>query len=177
MERTTELERAVLALVPAPTPVAQTQRVPLPAIAFVDLETTGLDSRRHEIVEVAVIRVEARSLEVISACEVRVQPTRLQDAEAEALAVSGFSLADWAQASSLEVAMARISPLLEGALVAGHNVGFDWAFLEAGFRHVGLRCPEVDHHRLDTASLAWPSSTRQQPPIAGPGLVQEGSLR
>ena len=42
MERATELERAVLALVPPPpAPVTPTKRVPAPAITFVDLETTG----------------------------------------------------------------------------------------------------------------------------------------
>ena len=51
---------------------------------------------------------------------------------------------------------ARGDALLEGALVAGHNVGFDWAFLEAGFERAGLTLPRVDYHRLDTASLAWP---------------------
>ncbi|MBC7174050.1 MAG: hypothetical protein H5U40_16530, partial [Polyangiaceae bacterium] len=48
------------------------------------------------------------------------------------------------------------APLLDGALIAGHNVGFDWDFLEAGFRRAGLVLPSVDYHRLDTASLAWP---------------------
>ena len=48
MERATELERAVLALVPPPKAVA-TKRQAVSAITFVDLETTGLDFRRHEI--------------------------------------------------------------------------------------------------------------------------------
>ncbi|MDP1826633.1 MAG: 3'-5' exonuclease [Archangium sp.] len=156
MERATELERAVLALVPPPTPLTPRKRAPLSAIAFVDLETSGLDFRRHEILEIAVIRVDATTLEVISGCEVRVIPELLEEAEQEALAVSGFSLAEWAEASRLPVALTRVAPLLEGALIAGHNVSFDWAFLEAGFRHARLPRPDVDYHRLDTASLAWP---------------------
>ena len=56
----------------------------------------------------------------------------------------------------LREALLEVAPLLEGALVAGHNVGFDWAFLEAGSRRAGLALPNVDYHRLDTASLAWP---------------------
>ncbi len=156
MEATSELGRAVLALVPPPTPQAPIKRAPVSAIAFVDLETSGLDARRHEILELAVIRVDAKTLEVVSECEVRVKPERLEEAETEALAVSGFRLTDWADAVPLSAALARISPLLEGALVAGHNVGFDWAFLEVAFRQARLPRPDVDYHRLDTASLAWP---------------------
>jgi DNA polymerase-3 subunit epsilon len=125
-------------------------------IAFVDLETTGLDFRRHEILEIGVIRADARTLEIIAQCDVRVCPERLENASTEALAIAGYSFEDWAEASTLEVALARVAPLLDGALVAGHNVGFDWAFLEEAFRREELPLPEVDHHRLDTASLAWP---------------------
>ena len=157
MERATELERAVLALVPPPpAPVTPTKRVPASAITFVDLETTGLDFRKHEILEIGVIRADARTLEIVAQCEVRVCPERLENASPEALAIAGYSLADWVEASTLEVALCRVAPLFEGALVAGHNVGFDWAFLEEAFRREELPLPEVDYHRLDTASLAWP---------------------
>lgn len=156
MEPSSELGRAVLALVPPPTPQTLTKRAPLSAIAFLDLETSGLDCRRHEILEVGVIRVDAKTLEIVSECEARVRPERLEDADSEALAVSGFRLTEWADASPLASALARIAPLLDGALVAGHNVSFDWAFLEAAFRQARLPRPDVDYHRLDTASLAWP---------------------
>jgi DNA polymerase-3 subunit epsilon len=150
-------------LVPSPAvPTLPPRDAPAPrsarpsTIAFVDLETTGLDFRRHEILEIGVIRADARTLEIIAQCDVRVCPERLENASTEALAIAGYSFEDWAEASTLEVALARIAPLFDGALVAGHNVGFDWAFLEEAFRREELPLPEVDHHRLDTASLAWP---------------------
>ncbi len=129
---------------------------PHKAIAFVDLETTGLEPSRHEILEVGVVRVDACSLEVLAECETLVAPERLDDAQLEALAICGFSKAAWTNAAPLREALLAVAPLLEGALVAGHNVGFDWAFLEAGFRRAGLALPRVDYHRLDTASLGWP---------------------
>ncbi len=157
MERVTELERAVLALVPPPSePQPPTKRPSVSAIAFVDLETTGLDFRKHEILEIGVIRADARTLEIVAQCDVRVCPERLENASTEALAIAGYSFENWAEASTLEVALARVAPLFESALVAGHNVGFDWAFLEEAFRREELPLPEVDYHRLDTASLAWP---------------------
>jgi len=126
------------------------------ALAFVDIETTGLDAMTHEIIEVAVIRVDPRSLEVLAERSILVLPERIEVAQPEALAVSGYSKAAWTMAAPLRDALLTIAPLLEGALVAGHNVGFDWAFLEHGYRRAGLALPRVDYHRLDTASLAWP---------------------
>jgi DNA polymerase-3 subunit epsilon len=124
-------------------------------IAFVDLETTGLDPVIHEIVELAVICVDSRSLAVIEAIELRIRPEHLETADLKALSVCGFDEDSWKDAVSLREALETITPLLEGALIAGHNVGFDWAFLEAGFHRVELPLPEADYHRLDTASLAW----------------------
>lgn len=130
-------------------------RAPIKAIAFVDIETTGLDPTRHDILEVAVVRVDPDALIVLEEKSVLVQPERLADADPEALAVCGYSPSVWSRALPLKWALRAIAPLLDGALIAGHNVGFDWSFLEAAFRRAGLPLPRVDYHRLDTASLAW----------------------
>lgn len=120
------------AAAPAPVPPkgAPRPRTPstLKALAFVDLETTGLEPACHDILEVAVLRVDAHTLEVVGQYNALVAPERLQDARPEALEVCGFSEAAWAKAVPLRVALEAVAPLLEGALVAGHNVGFDWGF-------------------------------------------------
>ncbi len=126
------------------------------AVTFVDIETTGLDRTRHEIVEVAAIRVDLHTLDIQSEYQTRVAPEHLDTADAEALSVCGFSSEAWQGAGTLRDALLSMDPLLDGALVAGHNVTFDWGFLEVGFRRAGLLLPRVDYHRLDTASLAWP---------------------
>lgn len=124
-------------------------------IAFVDLETTGLDPERHDIIEVGVVRVDGRTLEVISELELRVVPERFETAETTALEISGFDASAWTAAVPIQDALAQLAPLLLGTLVAGHNVGFDWGFLVSAHRRQGLPLPEVDYHRLDTASLSW----------------------
>lgn len=128
----------------------------LRTLAFIDLETTGLDASRHEVLEVAILRVDARSLKVLAEYEARVKPTRLADAHPEALAVCGYSDEEWRDALPLEEAFATVTPLLAGTLVAGHNTSFDWGFLTESYRRTELTLPSVDYHRLDTASLAWP---------------------
>ena len=103
----------------------------------------------------AVVRVDPATLVVLEEQSVLVHPERLGDADPKALAVCGYSPAIWSRALPLKWALRAIAPLLDGALIAGHNVGFDWSFLDAGFRRAELPMPRVDYHRLDTASLAW----------------------
>jgi DNA polymerase III subunit epsilon len=128
----------------------------LRTLAFIDLETTGLDASRHEVLEVAVLRVDARSLQVLAEYEARVLPSRLASGHPEALAVCGYSDEAWRDALPLQEVLATVAPLLAGTLVAGHNTSFDWGFLVEGYRRTGMALPSVDYHLLDTASLAWP---------------------
>lgn len=126
------------------------------ALAFLDVATSGLSPERDQILELGIVRVDARSLEVTAEHEVLVAPDHLADADPAALRLCGFSPAAWAHASPLRDALLSVRPLLEGTLVAGHHIGFAWSFLEEGFRQSGLAPPRIHLHRLDTASLAWP---------------------
>jgi len=124
--------------------------------AFVDVETTGADPSRHEVVEVSVIRVCATDLSVEGKRTVRIAPEHLERAEPGALKQCGYSEAAWSDASPLRVALGQVAPLLEGAVPAGHFVQFDRRFLTVAFTKAFLRQPTLDPRNLDTAQLAWP---------------------
>lgn len=138
-------------------------------LAFIDLETTGLDPSRHEIIEVGVIRVHGGSLEPLMEAEVRVRPERIETADPDALRLNGWSEDGWKDALPLSEALVRIAEPIEGALLAGHNVSFDRAFLDTAWRSTGVTPPEMDHHVLDTATLAWP--------LLACGLIPSVSLK
>ena len=125
-------------------------------IAFIDLETTGLDAARHEILEIGVVVAFPGTLAERDRFEVRVRPERIEDADPAALRVNGWSPEAWADAVPLDVALGQLAPVLWGTILAGHNVAFDRAFLDAAWRAAGVSPPEQDHHTLDTAVLAWP---------------------
>lgn len=137
-------------------------------LVFLDLETTGLDPRRHEILEIGAVRVDPVTLAVVGEVEVRVRPQRIDDAEPDALRVNGYAAKDWTSALALDVALEMIAPLLEGAILAGHNTSFDRGFLVEGWRQTGLTPPAMDYHLLDTVSLAWP--------LYSAGVIQSLSL-
>ena len=138
-------------------------------LAFIDLETTGLDPARHEIIEIGVVRVHGGSLETLAEAEVRVRPERIEAADPAALRLNGWSEDGWKDAVPLAEALSRIAEPLEGAVLAGHNVWFDRAFLDAAWRSTGVTQPEMDHHVLDTATLAWP--------LLACGLIPSVSLK
>ncbi|MBI5549080.1 MAG: 3'-5' exonuclease [Deltaproteobacteria bacterium] len=136
---------------------ASLQRPPvLRTLVFLDLETTGLDPQRDEIIEVAAMRVDPTSLAVEAWMDTRVAPSALVVLDPEAAALNGFKAEDWQDAPGLERVLPALARFLEGCIIVGHNPAFDWAFLQAGFRRLGIRPPEVGHHLVDTASLAWP---------------------
>lgn len=125
-------------------------------LVFIDVETTGLDVTRHELIEVAAIRVtHDLSRTVLGPLVLRVRPHRLDVADSSALDLVGYSEAEWRDACEVSVALDWLWPMLMGATPAGHNVTFDLRFLEAAARAANKGDLPVDYHRVDTASLAW----------------------
>lgn len=122
-------------------------------LCFVDLETTGLDSSVHEIIEVAIIRTTP-SLEVKEEFHALVIPENLEKASPKALEINHYSHAKWeSEAISLSEAMKKTSLLTEGCIFAGHNTPFDEKFLRAAFLKVDLK-PNWDYHSFDTSQIA-----------------------
>lgn len=150
-------------------------------LAWVDVETTGLVPRVHELLEVAVVRTTPE-LEELERLEVKVRPEAIAVASPRALALNGYTPEAWADVLPLREALELVAPLLAGATLAGHNVAFDRSFLVAGFSGVGLALPKaMDYHQVDTVALAWPllaagrvSSLRLEAVAAALGVVPQG---
>jgi len=131
-------------------------------LAFLDLETTGLDPRRHEIIEAAVIRVDGRTLRELDAVSVRIAPLCPERAEPEALKLNGFDAATWG-GGQLWAALLRIDPLLVDAHVAGCSVArFDIPFLMEAYDSERMQRPKLGKHQLHVESLCWPLLLRGQ---------------
>ncbi len=132
------------------------------AYAVVDVETTGTDPAVDEIVSLAVVRLDPDGIETERFATL-VRPTR--PIPAEATGVHGITDADVADAPSLTDVAPRVLDLLEGAVFAAHNAGFDLAMLQHGlaaeglvYRPLGVACtldafrllePLAPSHRLE----------------------------
>jgi DNA polymerase-3 subunit epsilon len=103
--------------------------------AVVDVETTGLNPRRDRILEVAVLRIGGDG-RVHSEFATLVAAPRVAAEE-----VHGISAGDLLGAPRFAAIAATVRRQLEGAIVAGHNVAFDLAFLRKEFLRTGDRFP------------------------------------
>ena len=123
-------------------------------LAITNIETTGLDAQLHEIVELAILVVDPRTLKLRDRYTAKVRPENIRRANKRALAVCGYSDREWRSAISLEAAMEIYSQKTAGAVFVSHNVFFDYSFIDAAFKRTGVE-DLTDYHRLDLFSLAW----------------------
>lgn len=129
-------------------------------LAFIDLETTGLDPEKHEIIEIGIIIARQKErdgrgplVEKVEEFEVKIKPEHIETADAEALRICGYNEADWLFAVDLKQAMEKLAEKTKDAIMVGHNVAFDWVFLEKAFEKTDIE-PQLHYHKIDTISLA-----------------------
>jgi DNA polymerase III alpha subunit (gram-positive type) len=130
-------------------------------IIITDVETTGLDPRFHEIVEIGAIKVDA-DLNELARFDLKVRPIFIERAEPEALAINGYNAGDWADAAGYVQAAQRFSTFSAEGVLAAWNITFEYNFLDQMFRDTRA-INRMDHHRIDMPSIAWallPNTTK-----------------
>jgi DNA polymerase III alpha subunit (gram-positive type) len=132
-------------------------------LAYLDLEFTGLNSRVHDITEIAVLipswapraTLGTEVLPGWSAWCVKVWPENLETAVPVALEINGFCEDIWKQeAISLTHAMQVLGALIVDTTMVGHNLALDIDFVREGFRRTGIVGPDLKY-KIDTATLIW----------------------
>lgn len=123
-------------------------------IAITDIETTGLDAAVHEIIELAVLVVDQRTLRILDRYNAKIKPQHIRTGAKKALQVVGYSEQDWRTAVSLEVALQTYASKAKDAVFCSYNVYLAYSFLDSGFKLTGVEDP-TDYHRLDLFTLAW----------------------
>jgi DNA polymerase-3 subunit epsilon len=111
---------------------------PARGFAVVDVEATGSSSRRHRVVEVAVVLLD-RELGAEGEFSTLVDP----QGPVGPTHIHGIEAAHLGGAPRFAGIAARLMGLLRGRVLVGHNVGCDRAFLAAEFARVGVRLPAV----------------------------------
>jgi len=126
-------------------------------ITFVDLETTGLDPQRHEIIEAAAIKtvVTGGQIVILGSKEYRVDPILPVDPFVAKL--NGYNPDQWTDSVSLSIAMAGVFDLMRGSWHAGSNPRFDASFLEVAAEEYNWSYPRLAaYHLIDVSVLALP---------------------
>jgi len=111
----------------APAPGATTRRV-----LILDTETTGLDARSEQIIELAMLAVEVDTATGLPVGEVEVYEDFEDPGKPIPLAIVQITGIDSAMVQGHRLNDARINEMVASAdLIVAHNAGFDRPFVEA----------------------------------------------
>ena len=122
-------------------------------LAFIDIETTGLDLVKNEIIEIGCV-ITTPKLEVIEKFELKIKPEHIEDANPVSLKINHYSSLKWKDAKILKDGMKFFLRKVKDCIMVGHNVSFDSAFLEYAFIKTKFK-NSMHYHKLDTISIAW----------------------
>ena len=102
--------------------------------AFVDVETTGANSRYGQIIEIGIIRVDDG--EIVETFETLIQPDRILPSFITD--ITGIKDSDLAGKPRFDEVALHIQELLAGAVFVAHNVRFDYGFIKNEFMRLGI---------------------------------------
>jgi DNA polymerase-3 subunit epsilon len=122
-------------------------------LAFIDIETTGLDVIDHEIIEIGCVLTTPK-LEVIEEFELKIKPEHIEIADPTAMKINHYDESLWQDAHTLKEAIKILSEKVLDAIMVGQNVAFDFSFLEHAFAKTKIK-NSMHYHKLDTISIAW----------------------
>lgn len=124
-------------------------------LAFIDLETTGIDETRHETIDLGLLVVDQETLKIRHTLEAKIKPEHIETASPKALEINGYNEKAWKDAHDLETALKLASWLTEGAMLASWNYHFEAKFLDAACRKTGLSVGlGMDYHMRGVETLA-----------------------
>jgi ATP-dependent Lhr-like helicase len=162
------------------TPVrASTARKPAPRMAdlefcVVDVETTGFSPRMGDrMIEVAAVKMRADGTR-LAEWSTLVNPER----DIGPSHVHGISAGDVVDAPTFADVAGDLLALLDGAVVAAHNLRFDWGFLTAEFERAGHplpALPSVCTLRLGTRVMPGLTNRRLEACCGALGVCRDGA--
>jgi DNA polymerase III subunit epsilon len=138
------------------------QQEPLPIVlCFLDLETTGLDPMKHDIIEAAAIRIKIqpgpeweKSWTVERTFETKVMPGHSY-VEPFVAGINGFSAEAWKDASPLPDVLVQLYNCVHMSILCGSKPDFDFDFMKVGFEALGWNFPRlISNHRIDVPTFA-----------------------
>lgn len=106
-------------------------------VAVVDVETSGLSPEEHHLLQVAVVVVDATGA-VLQHWSSDIRPPGGLLGDVGPRDIHGLTRRRLWRAPRVDDVLRSLQPLLADAIVAGHNIDFDLAFLDEASRRCGI---------------------------------------
>ena len=123
-------------------------------LLFIDMEYTGLDPARHEIIEIAALLVSQPDLNITNSYYAKVAPRHIVTADPKSLKVTSYSPSAWKEAIPLRQALLDLTDLAPDCLLAGWGIQTEWEFLNAALATENLTFFYY-HHLIEVYTLAF----------------------
>lgn len=119
-------------------------------LLLIDLEATGLDAARHEIIQIAAILLDKKTLKEKEVFSSYVKPSKWAGRDLESMKVNGIALAQLKGAPDLKKVLGSFNKLFNPKTVILSYYGglLDMDFLRAAYKKIGLMW-EFDYHYLN----------------------------
>lgn len=130
----------------------------------VDTELTGLDPRRDDIVSIGAVTMQGGRIGLGGAFHELVNPRAVLDGRS--VVIHGITPSQVADRPPIDAVLGDFLTYSQGAVLVGHCIGVDLAFLNREARRLGGR--PLPHPAVDTLSLVgW----LRQRHVEAPGLT------
>jgi DNA polymerase III subunit epsilon len=142
------------------------QRFPdfrLRPLLFIDLELSGLDPDRHEILEVAALRVNQPDLTIVNSYYTKVIPLHISTSDPKSLKISGYAKKAWSDAISLRQALQDLTAFAPDCILAGWSVATELDFLVHALQAENLPY-FFDNNVIEVWTLAFAKYYQQTSP-------------
>lgn len=131
------------------------QSINYPALAFVDIETTGSNFERDRITEIGI---KTLSSDVVTTWERLINPHVYIPQNIQRL--TGISPQMVSNEPSFEDLASEIKEELEGKIFIAHNARFDYGFIKASFKRMGIDFKPKVLCTVKLSRLLFPNQTR-----------------
>jgi DNA polymerase-3 subunit epsilon len=126
-------------------------------LLLIDLETTGLDASKHEIIQLAAVLLDKKTLWEKRSFNAYIKPRFWQKRDRKSMAVNKITWQQLSQAPDLKIVLRKFKKTFNPKkVVLSYYVGImDVAFLSQAFKQVKVNYP-FDYHTFNLWGLFYP---------------------
>jgi DNA polymerase-3 subunit epsilon len=125
-------------------------------ITVIDTETTGFDMLNHEVIELAVLRIDTKNnkYKELDYFESKIVPQNIERAAPQALKVNGYTEEAWRSAATFPSVAPILTKFIENSdLHLGQNLIFDYRFISKAYNQHNIELPKFKSY-VDTKLMA-----------------------